>query len=89
MGPDPPVATVQSVPATVAPHITTASITNATITHTATRTTRHPIAVPPSKSITTKKPPVQPSVIEAAKAGATSPLTVETTASPKPGILEG
>ncbi|XP_027128247.1 collagen alpha-1(VII) chain, partial [Larimichthys crocea] len=84
LGPDPPVATVQSVPATVAPHITTASITNATITHTATRTTRHPIAVPPSKSITTKKPPVQPSVIEAAKAGATSPLTVETTASPKP-----
>ncbi|TKS90840.1 Collagen alpha-1(VII) chain [Collichthys lucidus] len=84
LGPDPPVATVQPVPATVAPHITTASITNATITHTATRTTRHPIAVPPSKSITTKKPPVQPSVIEAAKAGATSPLTVETTASPKP-----
>ncbi|KAE8281399.1 Collagen alpha-1(XIV) chain Undulin Precursor [Larimichthys crocea] len=84
LGPDPPVATVQSVPATVAPHITTASITNATITHTATRTTRHPIAVPPSKSITTKKPPVQPSVIEAAKAGATSPLSVETTASPKP-----
>ncbi|XP_068442301.1 collagen alpha-1(VII) chain [Clinocottus analis] len=60
LGQEPPVVTVQSVPVTAAPRITTASITN-TITHTVTRTTRHPTAVPPTKSITTKKPPGQPS----------------------------
>ncbi|XP_067438348.1 collagen alpha-1(VII) chain isoform X1 [Thunnus thynnus] len=95
LGQDPPVVTVQSVPATVAPHsphITTASqtvsVTNATIVHAATRTTRHPIAVPPIKTITAKKPPGQPSVTKA-KAGAVTSLRLttfdtETTAQPRP-----
>ncbi|XP_045928379.1 collagen alpha-1(VII) chain [Micropterus dolomieu] len=91
LGHDPPVVTVQSVLATLAPHsphITTASITNTTISHGATRTTRHPIAVPPTKSITTKKPPGQPSVTEAKEAGVTSlrltPFTAKTAAPPRP-----
>uniref|UniRef100_A0A3Q1J0Q4 Collagen alpha-1(VII) chain-like n=1 Tax=Anabas testudineus TaxID=64144 RepID=A0A3Q1J0Q4_ANATE len=76
VGQDPSVATVQTVPpATVAPHsphITTA--------------TRHPIAVPPTKAITTKKP--QPSVTEAKAAALTSPrlttVSAQTTAPPRP-----
>ncbi|XP_070710328.1 collagen alpha-1(VII) chain [Pempheris klunzingeri] len=88
LGKDPPMVTVQSVPATVAPQMTTASITNTTITYTAGRTTRHPIAVPLAKSITTKKPPSQPSVIKTKEAGVTSPplttVTAETTPLPKP-----
>ncbi|XP_070848719.1 collagen alpha-1(VII) chain [Chaetodon trifascialis] len=87
LGQDPPVVTVQSVPATVAPHITAASITNTTTAHTAIRTTRHPIVVPQTKSITTKKPPGQPSVTEA-KAGVTTPqlttFSAATTAPPRP-----
>lgn len=79
VGQDPSVATVQTVPpATVAPHsphITTA--------------TRHPIAVPPTKAITTKKP--QPSVTEAKAAALTSPrlttVSAQTTAPPRPGIF--
>ncbi|XP_044041741.1 collagen alpha-1(VII) chain isoform X2 [Siniperca chuatsi] len=91
LGQDPPVVTVRSVPATVTPHslhITTATINNTTITYAATRTTRHPIAVPPTKSITTKKPPGQPSVTEAKETGVTSlRLTIfsaETTTPPRP-----
>ncbi|KAM9328401.1 uncharacterized protein col7a1l [Pholidichthys leucotaenia] len=65
LGPDPPI-TVQPVPATASPHITTASqtasIINTTLAQSATRSTRHPIAAPPTKSIATKKPPGQPSV---------------------------
>ncbi|XP_059182339.1 collagen alpha-1(XIV) chain [Centropristis striata] len=57
LGQDRPVVTVQPVPATAAPHITTATKTDSAITHTATRTTRQPIAVPPTKSVATKKPP--------------------------------
>lgn len=92
VGQDLPVATVRSVPATVAPHITSASITDTTISHTAPRTTRHPTAVPLTKSITTKKPPRQPSVTAAKEAGVTSlrltTVSAETTAPPRPGILE-
>ncbi|XP_035852104.1 collagen alpha-1(VII) chain isoform X2 [Sander lucioperca] len=80
--------TVQSVAATVAPHITTASITDTTVTHTSSRTTRHPIAVLQPKSITTKKPPGQPSVTEAKVAEVTfrrlATLSAETTAAPRP-----
>ncbi|XP_037617139.1 collagen alpha-1(VII) chain [Sebastes umbrosus] len=87
LGPDRPVATVQSVPATVGPRLTTASITDATIAHTASRTTRHPVAVPPTRSITTKKPPGQPSVTEAKAAEVTSlqltTRSAETTAPPR------
>lgn len=92
VGQDPPVVPVRSVPASVAPQITTASITNTRIAHTATRTTRHPIAVPLTKSITTKKPPSQPSVTKAKEAGVTSlrlsTVSAETTAAPRQGILE-
>ncbi|XP_075968030.1 uncharacterized protein col7a1l [Anarhichas minor] len=88
LGQEPPVVTVQSVPATVAPRITTASIADTTITRTAARTTRHPIAVPPTKSITTKKPPGQPSVPVAKAAEVPSlrlpTLRAETTAPPGP-----
>lgn len=98
VGPDPPVVTVQSVPATAAPQFPrittasqTASTTNTTIAHTATRTTRHPIAVPPVKTITTKKPSGQPSVTEAKIAAVTSlqltTVSAETTAAPRPGNL--
>ncbi len=87
VGQDPPVVTVQSVPATVATHVVTASIT-----HTPTTTTRQPVTLPPTKSITTKKPPNQPSVTGAKQAGVTSlrltTVSAETTASPRPGILE-
>ncbi|XP_070785049.1 collagen alpha-1(VII) chain [Enoplosus armatus] len=91
LGQDPPVVTVRSVPATAAPHsphITTASISNATITHTATRTTRHPIAVPPTKSITTKKPQSQPRVPEAKEAAVNlvrlTTFSAGTTTPPRP-----
>ncbi|KAM9334648.1 uncharacterized protein col7a1l [Symphorus nematophorus] len=89
LGPDPPVVTVQSVPVTVTPRITTISITNATTTHTATRTTRLPIVVPLTKSVTTKKPPGQPSATKAKEARVTSTrikttFSPETTASTKP-----
>uniref|UniRef100_UPI001ED7EFD4 collagen alpha-1(VII) chain n=1 Tax=Scatophagus argus TaxID=75038 RepID=UPI001ED7EFD4 len=86
LGQDPPMATAQSVPVTVAPQITTASITNATITHIATRITQRPVAVPQTKSITTKKPAGQPSVTEAKEARVTSlktTLSAETTAPPR------
>lgn len=97
VGQDPPAVKVQSVQATAAPHsprITTASqtvsITNTTIAHTATRTTRHPIAVPSPK--TTKKPPGQPSVTKAKVAAVTSlrltTFSTETTAPPRPGITQ-
>uniref|UniRef100_A0A3Q3JJL1 Collagen, type XIV, alpha 1b n=1 Tax=Monopterus albus TaxID=43700 RepID=A0A3Q3JJL1_MONAL len=86
LGEDPPAVTVRAVLATEAPHsprITTASqtasITNTTVTQTTTRTTRHPMAAPPTKTITTKKPP------EAAVT--TLQLTTfstETTAPPQP-----
>ncbi|KAM8909698.1 uncharacterized protein col7a1l [Spinachia spinachia] len=76
LGQDPPVVTVQPVAATVAPPITTASIANTSNSRTVTRTTRHPIAVPPTKSITTKKPPDQPGVSVAKVAQVPSvPLT--------------
>ncbi|XP_078021207.1 uncharacterized protein col7a1l isoform X2 [Epinephelus lanceolatus] len=88
LGPDRPLVTVQPVPATVAPRITTASVSDTTITHTAIRTTRHPIAVPPTKPIITKKPPGQPIVTEAKAAEVTplrlTTLSVQTTAPPRP-----
>ncbi|KAF3705128.1 Collagen alpha-1(VII) chain Long-chain collagen [Channa argus] len=95
LGQDPPVATVQSISATVSPHssrITTAShiasIPNTTLTHSTTRTSRHPVAVPPTKAITTKKPPGQPSVTEAKAAAVTPPrlttVSRQTTAPPQP-----
>ncbi|XP_074554044.1 uncharacterized protein col7a1l [Halichoeres trimaculatus] len=70
LGPDTPPVTVKSVPVTVAPRSTTASISKTTITQTTIRSTRHPIAVPPTKLITTKKP--QKSVTEAKETGVTS-----------------
>ncbi|XP_051247897.1 collagen alpha-1(VII) chain isoform X3 [Dicentrarchus labrax] len=80
LGQDPP---VQSLPATVTPHITSASITNAIVTHSAIRTTRHPIVMQPTKPITTKKPLGQPSVTKAKDAGITT-FSAETTAAPRP-----
>lgn len=92
VGPNPPVVTVQSVRATVAPHfprITTASRTasfrNTTIAKTANRTTRQPIDVPPIITITTAKPPAQPGDTEAT-AGVPSTISAEATTSPRPGI---
>ncbi|XP_029969913.1 collagen alpha-1(VII) chain [Salarias fasciatus] len=68
LGPDPPAGTVQPVPVTVAPlppQITTAAaVINTTAAQTASRTTRHPIAVPPTGSFTTRKPPAPPRVTE-------------------------
>ncbi|XP_035806046.2 collagen alpha-1(VII) chain isoform X2 [Amphiprion ocellaris] len=92
LGQDHPVIAVQPVPATAAPHITTASrtasIINTTIVQSTTRTTRHPVTVPPTKSVITKKPPAQPKVTEAKVAAATSPrlstLSTETTIQPRP-----
>ncbi|XP_034529729.1 collagen alpha-1(VII) chain [Notolabrus celidotus] len=75
VGQDPPLATVKSVPVTAAPRITTASISDTTITQTTIRTTRHPIALPPAKPITTKKP--QKSITEA-KQAAVAPLRLTT-----------
>ncbi|KAF0029734.1 hypothetical protein F2P81_018839 [Scophthalmus maximus] len=90
VGPNPPVVTVQSVRATVAPHfprITTASRTasfrNTTIAKTANRTTRQPIDVPPIITITTAKPPAQPGDTEAT-AGVPSTISAEATTSPRP-----
>ncbi|CAK6961368.1 LOW QUALITY PROTEIN: collagen alpha-1(VII) chain [Scomber scombrus] len=86
-----PISTVyQRILAPHSPRITTASqtvsITNTSIAHKATRTTRHPIAVPPPK--TTKKPPGQPSVTKAETAAVTSlrltTFSTETTAPPRP-----
>lgn len=91
VGQDPPVVTVQSVSATVTPRLTTASINDAIITHAVARTARPPAALPQSQSMSTKKPPGQPSVTGAKEAGATSPrlttLSTETTAPPRPGRL--
>ncbi|XP_008299548.1 collagen alpha-1(VII) chain [Stegastes partitus] len=95
LGQDDPVITVQPVQATVAPHsphITTASrtasIINTTVAQSTTKTTRHPVVVAPTKSVTTKKPPGQPRVTEAKVAAATSPrlttLSTETTTQPRP-----
>ncbi|CAG5927553.1 unnamed protein product [Menidia menidia] len=68
-----------SLPATVAPQSVrlttasqTASIINTVITQSTTRATEHPTVMPPSKSITTKKPPGRPSVTEAREAAVTS-----------------
>lgn len=96
VGQDPPVVAVPFVPATVAPrlsYITTASqpasVTNTTTAHTASRSTRRPIVVPPSKNITTKKPP-RLSVIEA-KSPVSFPrlttLSTQTTSPPQPGSI--
>lgn len=87
VGQDPPAVTVQPVPATAAPPITTASITNTRVPHAVTRTTRHPIAAPPTKSMTTEKPPDQPSVSVAKAAEVPSvPSTTPRAAPPKHGI---
>ncbi|XP_069556447.1 collagen alpha-1(VII) chain [Brachyistius frenatus] len=96
LGQDPPVITVQSVSATAAPRsprITTvsqtASVINTIVNESATRTTRHPIVVPPpTKPLTTKKPPGQLSITETKAAAVTSPrlttVNTETTAPPQP-----
>ncbi|XP_030295316.1 collagen alpha-1(VII) chain isoform X2 [Sparus aurata] len=90
LGPDPPVVTVKSVSATVAPRITTSSNTNATDTHKAGRTTQHPIAMPPTNSIIPKKPQGQPSVTAAKDARVTSlTSSAETTAPPRPVCGKG
>ncbi|XP_041637284.1 collagen alpha-1(XII) chain [Cheilinus undulatus] len=81
LGQDPLEATIRSLPVTATPRITTASISNITITQTTIRTTRHPIAVPPTKSITTKKP----SVTEAKQTGITS-LRLTTGSAQRSGI---
>ncbi|KAM4615653.1 uncharacterized protein col7a1l [Polymixia lowei] len=77
---------VQSVPATVAPHpshITagshTAKNTNTTTVHTTARSTRTPVANPPAKTVTTKKPLSKPSVIMS-KTAATTAVRITTTA---------
>ncbi|KAM7378264.1 hypothetical protein PAMA_013249 [Pampus argenteus] len=91
LGQDLPLVTVQSVPATAAPdssHITTASqtvsITNTTVAHTSTRTPRHPVAAPQSKTITIKKPPGQPSVTKAAAAVTSLRLITSNTETAQP-----
>ncbi|KAF3859195.1 hypothetical protein F7725_021594 [Dissostichus mawsoni] len=69
------------------PRITTASISDTTVARTASRTTRHPIAVPPTKPITPKKPPGQPRVTEAKSEVPLHHLTTlhaETTGPPRP-----
>ncbi|XP_078138366.1 uncharacterized protein col7a1l [Centroberyx gerrardi] len=98
---DPVLVPVQSVPATVAPHpprITTASqtskINTTTIAHNPTRSTRNPMAKPPTKTITTKKPPGKTSATADKTATATavrlttstrlSTVHRETTAPPGP-----
>lgn len=94
VGQDSPVATVQFVPAaTVAPHsshITTASVSNIS-TDTTTRTTRQPVTVPPTKIISTKTPPHQPSVTGAKSVAVTiqrlTTVSSQKTAPPQPGIL--
>lgn len=78
VGQGPPAVTAQSVSATLAPHIT-GSVT---------RITQHPSAMPPSKSVTTKMPPSQPSVTEARDAGVTSTKLTTARAAVGPGILE-
>ncbi|XP_028274896.1 collagen alpha-1(VII) chain [Parambassis ranga] len=86
LGPDPTVIKVKPMPTTAAPHSTMASIINTTVSQSATRTTRHPIAVPPISPLTTKKPPRQPAEPKAPAAAPslqTTPLYTETTA-PQP-----
>ncbi|KAK1906190.1 Collagen alpha-1(VII) chain [Dissostichus eleginoides] len=86
-GEDPPAVIVQALPATAPPRITTASISDTTVARTASRTTRHPIAVPPTKPITPKKPPGQPRVTEAKSEVPLHHLTTlhaETTGPPRP-----
>ncbi|XP_034434681.1 collagen alpha-1(VII) chain [Hippoglossus hippoglossus] len=91
LGPEPPGVSAQSVAATAAPHLPriTPASKAATGSQKAGRTTRQPIAVPPTKKkITTTKPPARPRVIEAKEA--TVPLvrlttvSTETTAPPRP-----
>ncbi|XP_030006171.1 collagen alpha-1(VII) chain isoform X2 [Sphaeramia orbicularis] len=91
LGQDPPVVKAQPVSATAAPnspHVTrasqTASIPKTSIAHTTTRTTKHPIAVPPTKTMTTKKPPGQARVTEAITSHQQTPVNTGTTAPPKP-----
>ncbi|XP_033989175.1 collagen alpha-1(VII) chain [Trematomus bernacchii] len=87
LGEDPPAVIVQALPATAPPRITTASISDTTVARTASRTTRHPIAVPPTKPITPKKPPGQPRVTEAKSEVPLHHLTTlhaETTGPPRP-----
>ncbi|XP_056131888.1 collagen alpha-1(VII) chain [Lampris incognitus] len=76
---DAPLAPVQSVLPTRAPdspHITTVSqtskITNTTTAHNPTRSTRNPMAKPPTKIITAKKPPSKSSSAIAKTAAATT-----------------
>nr|XP_019947966.1 PREDICTED: collagen alpha-1(VII) chain-like [Paralichthys olivaceus] len=95
LGRDPSVVTAQSVATTAAPHLPritpsskTATVRKTTITQTANRTTRQPIAVTPTKKITTTKPPAQPRVTEA-KAVTGDPvrlttINLETTSPPRP-----
>ncbi|KAI4803223.1 hypothetical protein KUCAC02_006779 [Chaenocephalus aceratus] len=87
LGENPPAVIVQALPATAHPRITTASISDTTVARTASRTTRHPIAVPPTKPITPKKPPGQPRVTEAKSEVPLHHLTTlhaETTGPPRP-----
>ncbi|XP_063761078.1 LOW QUALITY PROTEIN: collagen alpha-1(VII) chain [Eleginops maclovinus] len=87
LGEDPPAAIVQALPATAPPRITTASISDTTISRKASRTTRHPIAIPPTKPITPKKTPGQPRVTEAKSEVPFHHLTTlhaETTGPPRP-----
>ncbi|KAF7669026.1 hypothetical protein LDENG_00260370 [Lucifuga dentata] len=93
LGKDRPEVPGQSVPATVAPHSShfitasqTTTINTTTIAQAATRSTRNPIALPPTKILITKKPP--PSVTEDKTAGATTlrltTFSTETTTPQKP-----
>ncbi|KAM4711770.1 uncharacterized protein col7a1l isoform 4-T5 [Anableps anableps] len=84
----------QFVPVTVAPNPprVTAGLNTVfvkpTIAQLATRDTEPPSAAPPAKSITTKKPPVQPSVTKVKEAAVTflkvTTATTKSTAAPQP-----
>ncbi|XP_047245921.1 collagen alpha-1(VII) chain isoform X4 [Girardinichthys multiradiatus] len=95
LGQDDPVKPGQSVPATVAsnsPHVTAGPHTvftiNATFAKPATKDPEAPTAAPPTKSITPKKPPVQPTATEVKEAAFTSlkltTATTKPTAPPQP-----
>ncbi|XP_016533151.1 collagen alpha-1(VII) chain isoform X1 [Poecilia formosa] len=95
LGQNDPVKPGQFVPATVtlkSPRVTagpnTVVIVNPTIAQPATRDTEPPMAAPPANSITTKKPPVQPSVTKANEAAVTSlkvsTASTKSTAPPQP-----
>ncbi|KAK5617819.1 hypothetical protein CRENBAI_026224 [Crenichthys baileyi] len=95
LGQDDPVKPGQSVPATLAsnsPHVTAGPHTvfniNATIAKPATKDPEAPTAAPPTKSITPKKPPVQPTATEVKEAAVTSlkltTATTKPTAPPQP-----